>query len=127
MRRLLLVAVLLAGCSHKEDKLAQARRSADEARAAASKAEAEAAEAERQLEHAVAEQKAALASKQDLERQLAEARAQTAEVVELAKKKITALQEERKTASAARRTEIDHQIEQLSKALEDAGSAQSPP
>src|SRR4051794_33536978 len=127
MRKLVLVAVLLLGCKHDEDKLAKARRSAEEAQQAAHKAEGEAAEAKQKLDKALAEQQQALESKQDVEKQLAEARQETADIIELAKKKLAELKVERAKASPARQKEIDAQIAKLTSALSEAGSAQSPP
>ena len=119
-RILLALALLVLGCS-REDKLATARKQANEARAHAEAAQAEAAEAQQKLAAARAEQKAAEDEKASLEKQLAQAKQEEQNLIDQANTKLVALKKQRETMpDGPKRKELDAQIEQLTKLVNDS-------
>jgi len=125
--RLLLIAVLLLGCSsereRKERALANARQEAAAAQQMQRDAEARAAEAQRKLEQALAEQKAAVADNEAAKRELDDAKQQTRELIDLANKKLAELKKRRDALpDGPERKAIDTQIDELGKVVRESSS-----
>ena len=122
MKRLVLVALLLVGCSKHDEqaKLDTARAKAAEAQERMREAQVQAAKAQHEAESAIADEKAAEQGKADLEKDLADAQQQTKDLLALAAKKVEALKKQRATlADGPQRKAIDDQIEQLEKVIRD--------
>jgi predicted nucleic acid-binding Zn-ribbon protein len=117
MKRLAL-ALLLAACSERDDKLEQARRSAAIAKENAVKAEADAAAAQKKLDETLQEQQAAVDSMQKAGQELEAARRQTAALIAVAKQKLEQLKAKRDAETdATKRAVLSKQIDDLEKAI----------